>query len=83
MLDGVKLSKGSQQAAEDSYKAQIKAFCVSLQQVEEDYASNIRNISSTHQSKEVYSTVLEKEMAAALREMQSLILDGRTVINKQ
>jgi Leucine-rich repeat (LRR) protein len=49
ILDGVKLSKGAQQFAEDSYKAQIKAFCVSLQEVEEDYAQNIRSISSQHQ----------------------------------
>ena len=36
----------------------------------------------THQSKEDYSRVLEKEMTAALKELQGLVGEGRGIINK-
>ena len=83
ILDGVKIAKQAQDAAEDTYFKQIKHFNDSLREVEESYQKNLRLIDSQHQSRETYSQLLQKEMSAALSELQGLVNEGRKIINQE
>lgn len=82
ILDGVRVTKEHQKTAEEIYLSQIRSFNQSLEEIDDSYWRTTQEIESQHQSKEDYSRVLEKEMTAALKELQGLVGEGRGIINK-
>jgi hypothetical protein len=83
ILDGVQMRGDAVATAEDIYFREMTAFHESLQTIEEVYQKNLRAIELQHQSRESYSQVLEKEMSVALKELQSLVDEGRKIVKKE
>ena len=82
ILDGVRVTKEHAKSAEETYLSQVRSFNQSLEEIDEAYWRTAQEIEAQHQSKEDYSRVLEKEMSAALKELQGLVGEGRGIINK-
>jgi Leucine-rich repeat (LRR) protein len=82
-LDGVLINKNDLAAATLAYNNQVKAFNGTLQEVEDSYRKTLQNIDHQQHNKEVHAKVLEKEMMAALTELQGLVQEGRAFVAKE
>ena len=83
ILDGVTITIDKQNAASDLYIAEVKAFYESLQCIDDTYRKEIQSIDHQEQMRENHVLLLEKEMSAALNELQKMITEGRGIIQKE
>jgi len=83
LLDDVAVTKDMLQQAERAHDEQARAFDAALHDIEEQFRLELMTIDANHQSRETHSAALEREMAAALQELQVLVGEGRESINKQ
>eukprot|EP01031_Cornospumella_fuschlensis_P025536 gene25536-30832_t len=82
VLDGVVINREHVQTAEEEYYNQVRGYNDALREIEDSYQKSLRAIDIQHQTRESYSQVLEKEMNAALKELQVLVHEGRSAIQK-
>jgi hypothetical protein len=61
----------------------MKAFGDALNTIENDYNKALHEIELEHQSNETYTSVLEKEMSTALKELEHLVDEGKNIISKE
>lgn len=67
VIDGVKVAQEHRQRAEGSYYEEMKNFMNELSEIDHDYYKAMKDIELEFQSRESYTTVLEKEMSTALK----------------
>lgn len=82
-LDGIQISKDEINHAKLVIDKQKRDFQNELNEINEIYLKEIEEINSDQKSREDHSGVLEKEMIAALGELQKYVQDGRKNIAKE
>jgi hypothetical protein len=82
-LDGIQIGREEINHAKLVIDKQKKDFQNELHEIDEIYLKEIEEINSDQKSREDHSGVLEKEMIAALGELQKYVQDGRKNISKE
>lgn len=76
-LDDVFLTTDAVAAAQTAQAQHEIAFNQQLAAIDDDYRREVLAIESAHRGKEGHAAVLEREMLAAMQELQGLVAEGR------
>ena len=70
ILDGVLISPARRGAAQNKLESSSYEYQAALQLIEDDFRGELQSLSSKQRSKESHSSVFEREMSDALKELQ-------------
>eukprot|EP01041_Mallomonas_annulata_P009742 gene9742-20259_t len=83
ILDGVLITKEKEMTAQDNLYNEIRQFNEQLAELEVEYRRDLQSIGGRQQNTTSQSMLLENEMQSALKELESLVNEGRHSIHIQ
>jgi hypothetical protein len=72
-LDGVDIKSDAVNYANDDMEKQLRLYNDEMQAIEDEYRRDLQILENSHTSKETHLHLLEKEMAAAVKELNDVV----------